>query len=53
MEPIFVGIDVAKDRLDVHRRPSGEAFAARLRVAGASLVVLDATGGSDPWLPDR
>ena len=27
MERIFVGIDVARDRLDVHVRPSGEAFA--------------------------
>ena len=27
MERISVGIDVAKDRLDVHVRPSGEAFA--------------------------
>ncbi|HEX9570253.1 MAG TPA: IS110 family transposase, partial [Rhodospirillales bacterium] len=27
MEPMYVGIDVAKDRLDVHVRPSGEAFA--------------------------
>jgi hypothetical protein len=26
-EPVFVGIDVAKDRLDVHLRPSAEAFA--------------------------
>jgi len=24
---MFVGIDVSKDRLDVHVRPSGEAFA--------------------------
>ncbi len=23
---MFVGIDVAKDRLDVHVRPAGEAF---------------------------
>jgi transposase len=23
---VFVGIDVSKDRLDVHLRPSGEAF---------------------------
>jgi transposase len=23
---MFVGIDVAKDRLDVHLRPAGEAF---------------------------
>src|SRR3990172_8618425 len=26
MEPVYVGIDVAKDRLDVHVRPTGEAF---------------------------
>ncbi len=57
MERIFVGIDVAKDRLDVHLRPSGEAFAVardgkgldalaeRLGGLGASLVVLEATGG--------
>ena len=57
MERIFVGIDVAKDRLDVHVRPSGEAFAvardgkgledlvARLRALGTPLVVLEATGG--------
>jgi transposase len=55
--PAFVGVDVAKDRLDVHLRPSGEAFAAtrdgpglddlvaRLRAAGPALVVLEATGG--------
>ena len=57
MERISVGIDVAKDRLDVHVRPSGEAFAVardgkgledltnRLGTLGASLVVLEATGG--------
>ena len=57
MEPIFAGIDVSKDRLDAHVLPSGEAFAvardgkgledliARLRAAGATLVVLEATGG--------
>ena len=27
MDAIFVGIDVSKDRLDVHVRPSREAFA--------------------------
>jgi transposase len=55
--PVFVGIDVAKRRLDVHVLPSGEAFdvpndgngVARLRarVAGLApaLVVLEATGG--------
>jgi transposase len=57
MEPCFVGIDVSKDRLDVHLRPSGEAFAvardgkgleeliARLRGRACQLVVLEATGG--------
>ena len=54
---MFVGIDVSKDRLDVHVRPSGEAFAVarhgeglddlvgRLRALPAVLVVLEATGG--------
>ena len=54
---MFVGIDVSKDRLDVHLRPSGEAFAvardgpglealvARLRDHAPLLVVLEATGG--------
>lgn len=57
MERIFIGIDVAKDRLDVHVRPSGEAFTvardgegiealiARFRRMDAALVVLEATGG--------
>jgi hypothetical protein len=57
MVPVFVGIDVAKDRLDVHLLPSGEAFAvardhagleqlvARLDQATPVLVVLEATGG--------
>src|SRR5271168_1351622 len=52
-----VGIDVSKDRLDVHLRPSGEAFAVardgkglenlveRLAVFDVSLIVLEATGG--------
>ena len=56
-EPVFVGIDVAKDRLDVHLRPSAEAFAIdrdgpglaalaeRLTAASPNLVVLEATGG--------
>ena len=55
--PVFVGIDVAKDRLDVHLRPSGEAFAVarhgeglehlvtRLKDLGPTLVALEATGG--------
>lgn len=54
---MFVGIDVSKDRLDVHLRPSGEAFAVtrdapgldglveRLVAHAPSLVVLEATGG--------
>lgn len=54
---MFVGIDVSKDRLDVHLRPSGEAFAVardgegvealatRLLELGPELVVLEATGG--------
>jgi transposase len=53
----YVGIDVAKDRLDVHILPSGEAFAvarngegldslvARLREIVPTLIVLEATGG--------
>jgi transposase len=54
---MFVGIDVAKDRLDVHVRPSGEAFAvardgeglailvARLAALRPEAIVLEATGG--------
>lgn len=57
MEQVFVGIDVAKDRLDIHVRPSGEAFAVardgegvaalaeRLRAMAPALVVSEATGG--------
>ena len=59
--PVFVGIDVAKLRLDVHLRPSGEHFAidhdeqgvaalvgrlAALAPAPA-LIVLEATGGME------
>ena len=52
-----VGIDVSKDRLDVHLRPSDEAFAVardgkglenlveRLEALDVSLIVLEATGG--------
>jgi transposase len=55
--PTFVGIDVAKDHLDVHVRPADEAFALsrdgaglealveRLLALGPALVVLEATGG--------
>jgi len=57
MERLFVGIDVSKDRLDVHVRPTDESFAiqadetgiaallARLAGLQPSLVVLEATGG--------
>ena len=55
--PSFVGIDVSKDRLDVHVRPSGQSFAAQrdgagleqlageLRQLAPALIVLEATGG--------
>jgi transposase len=55
--PVFAGIDVSKDRLDVHLRPSGQGFAvprdgpglerlaAELRSLSPALVVLEATGG--------
>lgn len=54
---MYVGIDVAKDRLDVHVRPSGEVFAvardgqglaqlaSRLEALEPKLIVLEATGG--------
>lgn len=57
MGPVFVGIDVAKDRLDVYLRPSAEsvsvardgpglaALVERLVALGPRLVVLEATGG--------
>ena len=53
----FVGIDVAKDRLDVPIRPGGEAFAVardgkglamlveRLQELAPALVAMEATGG--------
>jgi transposase len=53
----FVGIDVSKDRLDVHLHPAGEAFAAarnaqgldqlaaRLAALKPVLVAIEATGG--------
>ena len=55
--PSFVGIDVSKDRLDVHIRPAGQAFAVartgegldqlvtELRTRAPALIVLEATGG--------
>jgi transposase len=53
----FVGVDVAKDKLDVHVRPSGAAFVVsrdhaglaelveKLKDLAPGLVVLEATGG--------
>ena len=55
--PNFVGIDVSKDRLDVHVRPSGQTLTAArdstglqqlvgsLRKLAPALIVLEATGG--------
>lgn len=62
MEQIFVGIDVSKERLDVHVRPSGEVFAVardgeglsalveRLRALSPALIVSEATGGFEQVL---
>ena len=55
--PVFVGLDVAREHVDVALRPSGEhwqvpmtdegiaALGARLRAASPALVVMEATGG--------
>src|SRR5918993_3565946 len=57
LSAVFVGIDVSKDRLDVHLRPTGDALCvprdakgldsltARLNDLPIALVVLEATGG--------
>jgi transposase len=57
MDAIVVGIDVSKDRLDVHVLPGGESFAvsrdaaglealdARLRPLSPRTVAVEATGG--------
>jgi transposase len=57
MDAIVVGIDVSKDRLDVHVHPSGEAFGvarnaeglealnARLLPLAVKAVAVEATGG--------
>jgi transposase len=57
MDAIYVGIDVSKDRLDVHVRPSGEALVVsrdgkgleelidRLRMLSPRLIAIEATGG--------
>ena len=55
--PVFVGIDVAKDKLDVAQRPEAESWSLanaeagiqelvqRLRAIQPTLVLLEATGG--------
>jgi transposase len=57
MDSIYVGIDVSKDRLDVHVLPSGQAFAVardgkglnelieRLGSVRPQLIAVEATGG--------
>jgi transposase len=57
MERLFVGLDVAKDKLDVHLRPAAESFTLandeagirdlvkRLHAVSPVLIVLEATGG--------
>jgi transposase len=57
MDAVYVGIDVSKDRLDVHVRPSRDAFAVsrdgkgleelvdRLRLVSPALIAIEATGG--------
>jgi transposase len=57
MDAIYVGIDVSKDRLDVHVRPSRDAFAVardgkgleelveRLTTLSPQLIAIEATGG--------
>lgn len=57
MEQVFVGIDIAKEHVDVHIRPSSETFVVtrdgeglaslieRLAQIRPALVVLEATGG--------
>ncbi|HEX2933164.1 MAG TPA: IS110 family transposase [Candidatus Binatia bacterium] len=62
VSPIFVGIDVSKERLDVAVRPSGqsesvsndkagiEALIKRLGEIHPSLIVLEATGGVERQL---
>jgi transposase len=57
MDAIYVGIDVSKDRLDVHVRPREERFAVsrtgagiaelaeRLRPLAPRTVAIEATGG--------
>ena len=65
MQEIFIGIDVADVRLDVHVRPAGEAFAVardgkgleqlveRLSGLAPALVVMEATGGFETVVASR
>src|SRR5262245_4234144 len=39
MDHLFVGLDVAKDHLDVHVRPTGETFAVPHDEAGLTALV--------------
>jgi transposase len=57
--PVYVGIDVAKDHLDLHALPSGEAWrlantpdgidglTGRLATLAPALVAMEATGGHE------
>ena len=63
MDTIVVGIDVAKDRLDICVRPSGESFvvarnsagiedlAERLKKLAPRVVAIEATGGFETVVP--
>ena len=62
MENVYVGIDVSKDRLDVHILPEGEAFAVSRDAAGLETLVdrlksrpvhtiaVEATGGFETFV---
>jgi transposase len=57
MDHLFVGLDVAKEHLDIHVRPTGETFSVppdeagltvlvdRVRTLAPTLIALEATGG--------
>lgn len=57
LDKIIIGIDVSKDRLDVHIRPTGDVFAVardgdglavlcdRLKALAPEIVAIEATGG--------
>jgi transposase len=62
MDRTFVGVDVSKDRLDVHIEPAGEAFAVardasglaslldKLRQVAVAVIAVEATGGFETVL---